>query len=311
MIINKEQVYNKLLNIIKYHYPYLWCKYLYKHQLGKKADFRNPKDINEKIQWLEFFTDTTHWAMLADKLRVRNFVKERVGEHILIPLLGTWEAAENIPFDSLPEKFVIKPNNGSYDCIIVNNKSEVDFDLIRGRMAHSLKFPFGFENAEPHYLRIKPCIIAEQLLETNNPKGLVDYKFWCINGKVHHVFVCGERDSVTHKCKWVYYDINWTRHIDKISEKYRNDFQCPIPQNFQTMIKYAEKLSYGLPQVRVDLYNIDGVIYFGEMTLTSNYGMIPYYTQEVLDEMGVLCVLPVRSIGEKLKCFFKRWFPVI
>ena len=306
-----NRLHNKFLNIIKYHYPYLWCRYLYKQQLGKKADFNHPNDINEKIQWLEFFTDTSLWTTLADKFRVREYVKERVGNHILIPLLGIWDNSENIDFNILPNKFVIKPNNGSYDCFIVHDKAKTDCEEIRKKLSRSIKFPFGYENAEPHYLNIKPCIIAEKLLESNDPWGLVDYKFWCINGKVHHIFVCGERDSVTHKCKWVYYDTTWTRHENKISDKYRNDFDCPKPPNFEKMIFYAEQLADGLPEVRVDLYNIDGNVYFGEMTLTSNYGMIPFYTQDVLDEMGALCRLPKRHISEKIKCFLKRWIPLL
>lgn len=307
----RERITNRYWNIIKYHFPYLWCKFLSKKQLGKFTNFNHPRDINEKIQWLEFFTDTSQWALLADKYAVREYVKERISDDILVPLLGKWDCAEDINFDSLPQKFVIKPNNGSYDCVIVQDKMQIDCEAIRKKMAHSLKTPFGFENAEPHYTHIKPCIIAEKLLETHDALGLIDYKFFCLNGKVHHIFVCGDRDVVNHTCDWVYYDTDWKRYEDKIAPPFRNDFACPKPKGFELMKVYAELLANGLPQVRVDLYNIAGQIYFGEMTLTSNFGMIPYYTQDVLDEMGDLCELPQRSVKEKIHTFFKRWMPVL
>ena len=296
--------------IAKKYFPFLYCKYRYKEIAGKKTDFSNPRDINEKIQWLEFFTDTTEWSRLADKYAVREYVKERVGEEILVPLLGKWDKAADIDFSKLPKKFVIKPNNGSYDCCIVTDKEHTDLEVIRRKMYDSMKHPFGRETCEPHYLRIKPCIIAEQLLETDEVGGLIDYKMWCFNGKFHSVFLCANRDNDKHKVDWNYYDENWKRCPEKISEKFRNDFESPRPENFDKMIEYAEKLSEGLPQARIDFYNIKGKIYFGEITLTSNFGMMPYYPQEVLDDMGKHCILPKRSFAEKVSSFIYRWMPI-
>ena len=152
---------------LKHHFPYLWCKKLYKESIGRPLKLSNPRDINQKILWLSFFTDTTLWTILADKYAVRKYVVEHADEDILVPLLGKWNKVEDIDFDRLPDKFVIKPNNGCYDTIIVKDKKKANFDEIRQRLNLSLKKRFGFEKAEPHYLRIKPCIIAEQLLETN------------------------------------------------------------------------------------------------------------------------------------------------
>lgn len=304
-----NSVESRYLNFLRRHFPYYWVKYRYKIELGRVADFSHPKDINEKILWLEFFTDTTKWSILADKYSVRDFVKESIGDRYLVTLLGKWERVEDIDFNSLPEKFVIKPNNGSYDTIIVNDKSITDLVDIRKRLCKSLQSRFGYDNGEIHYLRIKPYIIAEELLETNDPLGLVDYKIWCFDGKPYCIFVCLGRDPVTHHAEFTCYDMDWNWRPDMLHPDFRSNQLCPKPENLIKMIEMASKLSKGLPQCRVDLYNIEGKIYFGEMTLTSNYGMMPYFTQEVLDEMGDLCILPKRNIRERAKCFFNRYCP--
>lgn len=305
----KEKMEWHYIHFLKHRYPYLWCKKLYKESIGRPCNFSHPKDINEKILWLSFFTDTSLWTTLADKYAVREYVKERIGEEYLLPLLGKWDNAEDIDFESLPNKFVIKPNNGSYDCCVVTDKSKADLEEIRRKMDFSLKHKFGYEGAEIHYTRMKPCIIVEKLLESDEIGGLVDYKLWCFNGKFHSGFICANRDNSQHRVDWNYYDCNWQRYPQNITEKFRNNFECPKPQNYELMIEYAEKLADGLPQARIDFYNIKGKIYFGEITLTSNYGMMPYYTQSVLDDMGAHCTLPERSFKEKWTTFCNRWLP--
>lgn len=295
---------------IEYHFPFFRARYLYKTELGKRADFKNPRDLNEKIQWLEFFTDTSQWTILADKYAVRQYVKDRIGVDCLVPLLGKWNQAKDIDFNLLPKSFVIKPNNGSYDTIVVKDKNSIDLENVRQRLSKSLTRRFGLGNAEPHYLRIKPCIIAEQLLETTSAYGLVDYKIWCFNGHPHSLLACFNRDEETHHADFMAYDLEWNRHPEWITPEYRNDCHCERPANFAKMVEIAAQLSVGLPQCRVDLYNIDGKIFFGEMTLTANYGMIPYYTQEHLNIMGNLCVLPTPNWRESLTCFAKRYIPV-
>lgn len=308
-----SKIYNfirsKYWSFIHSHYPYFWAKKLYSLELGKKVNFSYPKDINEKILWLEFYTDTRLWSVLADKYAVREYVKSRIGEKYLVPLLGRWNDENSIDFDTLPEKFVIKPNNGSYDTIIVNDKKQVDLNDIRKLLGLSLKKKFGLDNSEIHYLRIKPCIIAEKMLEPEDNLGLIDYKIWCFNGKPYCFFVCVGRDPITHHANFVYYDLQWNKHPEYMAESFRNNFSCPKPDNLDELLELAGKLSEGLPECRVDMYNVNGNIYFGEMTLTSNYGMMPYYTQEVLDDMGKHCVLPKRSLNDYLYSFINRYFP--
>lgn len=305
----KEKILWKKDEFVKHHFPFFWSKHLYKETMGRVTDFSNLRDLNEKIQWLMFYTDITLWTTLADKYAVRQYVADRVGEDVLVPLLGRWESAADIDFTSLPAKFVIKPNNGSYDTVVCTDKSKADFEEIRRKMDYSMHHHFGYENAEPHYLEIAPCIIAEQLLETDAPEGLVDYKIWCFNGKPELFLLCANRDPITHHANLIAYDLNWNKHLEHMADDFKNDATCPKPENLDGMLRIAEKLSEGLPQARVDLYNIKGKIYFGEMTMSSNFGMMPYFSDEILKKMGDLCVLPQRPFKEKICTFCKRWFP--
>lgn len=305
-----KKICSRAENCIKHHYPFIWSRILYKRTLGKVADFRRPYDINEKIQWLMFYTNTDVWSRLADKYAVRQYVKDKIGEDILVPLLGKWDSADEIDFNALPNEFVMKPNNGSYDTVICKDKSRTDCEIIRNKMAFSISHSFGYENAEPHYLKIKPCIIAEQLLSENG-KGVTDYKIWCFNGKPYSIFVCANRDSVTHHADFICFDLQWEKHPEWIAEQYRSNAYCPRPQNLDGLLSVAAKLSEGFPQVRVDLYDIEGKIYFGEMTFSSNFGMMPYFTQEILDDMGRHCILPARTAKERITTFCNRWLPLL
>lgn len=305
----KDKIKWRYHQFLKRHYPFFWSKHLYKNNLGRTTKFKDPKDLNEKIQWLMFFTDTASWTMLADKYAVRQYVKERIGENYLIPLIGKWDRAEDINFEELPDKFVIKPNNGSYDTVICRNKKDANIEEIRKKMAYSLTHKFGYEHAEPHYLRIRPCIVAEVLLESDAAGGLIDYKVWCFNGKPHCIFVCANRDNEHHHTDFVYYDLDWQKHSECLTEEFRNSFNCPRPENLEELLVIASKLSQGFPQVRVDLYIVHGKIYFGEMTLSSNFGMMPYLSPDALVEMGKQVQLPKRSAQEIMSTFFKRWLP--
>lgn len=236
-------------------------------------------------------------------------MQERVGSDVLVPLLGRWEKTEDINFATLPDRFVIKPNNGSYNVIIIPDKHRTDLSDVRARLGHSLHTRFGLDNAEPHYLRIKPCIIAEEMLVTDAPEGLVDYKIWCFDGKPFGILACAGRNPVNHHAQLVFYDLQWNRHPECLTAPFQNKCFLPRPENLDKLIDVAARLSAGFPQVRVDLYNINGRVYFGEMTFTSNYGMMSYFTQETLDEMGQRCPLPVRTLTDRSRSFFTRYWP--
>lgn len=263
---------------------------------GHPLNWENPCDLNEKINWLKLYSDTSLWTELSDKYKVREYIKEKGLSHILVKLYGCWNNAEDIDFDKLPQSFVLKTNNGSGDVIVVKDKSEINMDKIRKELNIALKQKFGYSHGEPHYLMIKPCIIAEQYLEQSSDSyttSIVDYKIWCFNGKPNFIWTCYSRskDGVLVETR----DLDWNYHPEKsvFTHHYKDGKGIvPKPKCLSQMIDIAAKLSYGFPQVRVDLYEIEGRVYFGEMTFTSNGGFNNFYTAEFLNELGSLIKLP-------------------
>ena len=214
----------------------------------------------------------------------------------LIPLLGVWESAEEIDFDKLPSSFVLKTNNGAGTVMIVEDKSTINVAEVKNTLNKWLKKRFGLLQAEPHYLAIKPCIIAEDLIREkgNISSSLIDYKIWCFDGKVFATWVCYNRHRFMADTEWHYLDWNYRPEWSVFTDHYKDGHgRVPKPQNYKDMVYFAEKLSEGFPQVRIDLYNIDGQIYFGEMTFICASGHMNFYSDEVLQIMGDLTKLPI------------------
>lgn len=272
-------------NYYKTHNPQKYADILFEHKFGHKIDWQNPRDLNEWINYLAFKTDTREWSRLADKYAVREYVASKGLESILIPLYGVWDNVNNIDFNTLPKSFAIKTNHASGNTIIVNDKDEENLGIIRERLGVSLANKFGIETAEPHYLRIKPLVIAEKLLP---PPYNVDYKIWCFHGIPYCIRTITNRDIDTWSYVLNEYDLNWQKHPEWLSSHYQNSIDVPRPDKLDEMLNYARILSEGFPEVRVDLYHTPEGIYLGEMTFTSSCGRMSYYTQEHLIELGQL-----------------------
>lgn len=278
--------------------PKKWADILFQEQFGYSIDWDNPRDLNEKIQWIMFNTDISDWVRLADKYAVREFVKERGCENILIPLYGKWDRAEDIDWNSLPNSFVMKVNHGCGDAQIVLDKSKADLCAIQGFMKKALSMTWGIGSAEIHYRRIKPCIIAEKLLLPDNASKvkevngmspsatMTDYKIWCFNGKPYCIQAYTGRDMKTNKMIRNVYDWEWHKHPEFYNEEYRSNVVDKKPTHLKEMYDYAAILSAGFPEVRVDLYECNDQVYFGELTFTGSAGRIPTFTKEYLKEMG-------------------------
>lgn len=261
----------------------------YKYFMKKPIDMKKPCDLNEKINWLKLHGDFQLWGDLSDKYKVREFIERKGLKDTLIPLYGVWNSVKDINFDALPDSFVLKTNHGSGDVIIVRDKNQCDRDTIVKELEKFLKMPYGIGSGEPHYLYIKPRVIAEELLIPTDAfsTSLVDYKIWCFNGRPHHVWSCYSRSK--HEVKVEIHFLDWSYHPEcsVFNEHYRDGGNVvPRPENFEKMLEIASKLSEGFKEVRVDLYNQDGKIYFGEMTFTGNGGYMDFYTKDFLLEMG-------------------------
>lgn len=265
---------------------------------GYPIDWNNPRDINEKIQWLMCFTDTSLWSLCSDKYKVREYVVSKGLGDILVPMLGMWTNVEDIDFDSLPDRFVIKCNHDSGSCKIIDKSEGFDPDALRSYLAAHLKVKYGYAHGEMYYNRISPCVIAEKRLEQVSGIGnsMIDYKIWCFDGKPYSIWACYDR---TGDGAYVnIYDLDWNVHreVSVFTEHYRDgEGKVPRPDCLDRMLDAASRLSEGFPEVRVDFYEADGQLYFGEMTFASLCGKMDFYTQDYLEELGRQCILPERK----------------
>lgn len=253
---------------------------------GKKLDYRHPKDISEKLMWLTRYDQDPLKTRCADKYLVRDYVKQKGFEDILIPLIGVWDHAADIDFSSLPDKFVLKCNHASGWNIICTDKAELDIEDARAKLDRWLGMRFGADLQEIHYLKIQPRIVGEEFMPMLG-NDVIDYKFHCSKGKVHSCFVAYDRDPVDpHQVCYDHYDIDWNRTDDIKEEFHKNRRMLPKPLNYEQMLEIASKLSEDFNYVRVDLYNCDGRIFFGELTFTPYSGIQTFYRQSMLDELG-------------------------
>jgi hypothetical protein len=275
---------------------YYWTRHpkqltneLYLEVLGKRINWKLPQDLNEKIQWLKLYSDTSHWSELADKYRVRQYVAGCGLSHLLNELYACYDSPNEIDITHLPESFVIKQNNACGDTLIVTNKTQTSNQEIQRYFFEKRKRRYGILSGEPHYLKIQTRIIAEKLLENTSAAStsLIDYKLLCFHGKAKCVLVCANRRG--SECDLFTYDLNW-RFLPECLPLIPGDI--PRPRSLDTMIEAAEKLSQGFPFVRVDFFDIDGQAVFGEMTFTPAAGFINYFTPKFLLELGSYIQLP-------------------
>lgn len=184
--------------LVDHFTKHVLSKYWYR-DFNYHLDWNNPKDLNEKIQWLILNSDTSEWTRLADKVAVRDYVKEKELAHMLVPMLGAWKDARDIDFDSLPNKFVLKCNHDSASVKIIDKTIGFDKEKLIEDFNNKLRVKFGYLSCEPHYNKIPTMVMAEAFLELDGA-GIsstpIDYKIWCFNGEPCFVFVAYNRDNV-------------------------------------------------------------------------------------------------------------------
>lgn len=272
------------------HHPVTLVKIRYYAYFHRFPDLKDPKDMNEKILYMKLYTDTSRWTELADKYKVREYVDKCGLSEYLIPLVGAWYDVNEIDFASLPKSFIFKANNGvgKSELLMVRDKSKLNIEETKKFLDELLKRKHvGVLSGEPHYTTMKPCIIAEELLPSEKgEKSPADYKIYCANGKAYYIWMCSGRDSTGTDV--MTYDRDWNPRPDLciFDSRYREGKVRPKPINLDKMLEVAETLVKPFPFVRLDLYNINGKIYFGEMTFTPLGGMVNFHPQFFLNEMG-------------------------
>ena len=260
-------------------------KNMYRKRMGWNLDFENPKRYTEKIQVRKLTENNQLYSELSDKLSVRNWVSNKIGAKYLIPLLGAWDSFDEINFDSLPDEFVLKTNNASGTNVIVNDKKMLNMKLLRQKFNFWMKMDYSnYVGYEMHYANIKPQIIAEELIKSPGEADLQDYKFLCFDGAIKYIWVDTGR---YHNHKRTIFDANWNKQ-DWQQHTYESEDVVPAPANLEKMKKIVAVLAEGFDHVRVDLYNADGKIYFGEMTFTNAGGFEKYYPDAMDYQLGAL-----------------------
>lgn len=264
--------------------PELTSRLLYFNVFGRFPDIDNPKDLNEKILAQAFRGDTSGWSELADKYAVRAYVEEKGLGDILVPMYGVWDTVEDIDFDSLPDSFVLKTTDGTARNIIVKDKSSLNPEAVRKQLRRWMDEKRI--NDEPHYQGIKRRIIAEHLLATDDGLAPTDYKIYCIGGRAEYCLACVNRDMRTFRGNFALFKLPEWRNINGIAENWKTDKMVRRPVHLEAMIDYAVRLAGDFPLVRVDFYEEEGKVFFGEMTFTSFAGRAEVFTQSMLCEIG-------------------------
>lgn len=269
--------------------PETTARYLSRIILDVNPDLDNPSDMNEVILFLSLRTDTSEWPGLADKYNVRNFIENKIGSDILIPLYQVVDSPEEINFEELPDSFVIKTTDGFARTLIIKDKNIISQKKIIKKLNKWMREKHVGD--EPHYLKIRRRLVIEKLLPGKNNSAPIDYKFICINGEPLYCLACSNRSMETFRSEFSLYRLpDWT-DTDGISPGWESKDGVEKPELLEKMMEYSRILAKGFPLVRIDLYQVEGEIYFGEITFTSAAGREMKIKQKMLDEIGKQVVL--------------------
>ena len=265
LLLKKENINNPKLYLEKFYY--------YKN--NDKINLDNPQTFNEKINWYKINYRNDLMVQCADKVKVYDYVKECGLEHLLIKRYGVYDNLKEIDLNALPEQFVLKNNSDSGGVYVCKNKK--DFDKKAKYVYKRMKKDYSNVKLEWHYKEIEKKLLVEELIKTKDGKAPNDYKIFCFNGEPTFLFVVTDRAK---NCYFDFFDLNWNHFDCYQGYNYNNPNTPQKPDNFEEMLNYARVLSKPFPFVRVDFYNENGKIYFGELTFFHDAGNVPFYPKE-------------------------------
>lgn len=273
----------------------LYLQIQYYLQIGKRLNLKKPRTFTEKIQWLKLYDRRPEYSDMVDKYKAKYYVENIIGKEYVIPTLGIWDRFDDIDFNTLPNQFVLKTTQagGGMGVIVCRDKDKLDIFSAKKKLEYALGFNNYKVQREWPYKNIVPRIIAEQYMEDEDSKNneLRDYKFFCCDGSVKFFKVDFDR-FIAHKANYYDRDLNllpfWEKSFGKDFTK-----ENLIPENVKEMISIAEKLAKGIPFVRIDLYDIAGKIYFGEITFYPSAGFGLLAPDEWNEKVGDMINLPI------------------
>ena len=294
-ILKNKNIRYTILSLLRFIPDKAMLRLQYRIKFGRALRLDSPERFTEKIQWYKLNYRNPDMPRCSDKYLVREYVKEKGLEHILTELHSVFDKPEDIRLDQLPDKFVLKLSNGSGTNLICTDKAKLsEEDVIRTFRQFVFKVRANLGREWP-YMKTKPVIIAEQLLEdeTHTNNAVNDYKIFCYDGKPEYVICISDRYS--DRCNHLVYDTQWNK-IRVASEGARIDENAPKPENLQEMLDVAAKLSEDFPYARIDLYSLKNRIYFGEITFYPWSGYMEFEPDEFDFTLGEKFVL--RKMGE-------------
>lgn len=253
-------------------------------------NLENPRTFSEKLQWLKLYDRHPEYTKLVDKVEAKKYVASIVGDKYIIPTYGIWNSVDEIEWDNLPNKFVVKATSDSGGVIICKNKNELNISAAIAKLKKLGSRSYYYQNREYPYKNVPHRYIAEEYMEDESGYELKDYKFFCFNGEPKFVQIDFDRYS-NHRRN--VYDINWNLLDLQIKYPKGHDRVFPKPENYDEMVEISRKLSKGIPHVRIDLYNANGKIYFGEITFFHESGMGVFTPLEWDYKFGEFLNLPI------------------
>lgn len=243
-------------------------------------DFKNPKTFNEKLQWLKLYDRNPEYTVMVDKYASKKYVADKIGEEYVVPLLGgPWYSFDEIDFDALPEKFVLKTNHDCGGVVLCRDKATFDKVKAKAFLEQHLKNEYYWSCREWPYKDVKPCIFAESYMEDAEIHELRDYKFFCFDGEVKALFVATDRQTAGEEVKFDFFDAEYN-HLNIKNGHPNAKIPPEKPKQFELMKELAAKLSKGVPQLRVDFYEVNGKVFFGELTFSHFGGFVPFEPDE-------------------------------
>lgn len=253
-----------------------WIKVRYWLRNGKYPDLENPKTYNEKLQWIKLHDRNPLYTILVDKYEVKKYVQEKISRDYVIPVLGIWDSFDEIDFSKLPNQFVLKCTHDSGGIVICKDKSKFDKSTAKGKIEKSLRTNYYLRSGrEWPYKNVNPRIMAETYMEDSKTKELRDYKFFAFDGDVKVLYIASERQNPNEETRFDFYDMDFN-HLDIVWGHPNSKKSIEKPEKFELMCHLASELSKGIPHVRVDFYEVDRKVYFGEFTFFTYSGMTPF-----------------------------------
>lgn len=268
-----DLVLNIFAPLVKNDKTFLKLKYYF--IFHKKLNLDNPQSYNEKLQWLKVNCRHSEYTQMVDKIEAKKYVANIIGNGYIIPTLGIYNSFDEIDFAKLPNQFVIKCTHDSGGVVVCKDKNNLNLKTAKKIIKHGLGKSAFWASREYPYKEVKPRIIIEEYMEDESGYELKDYKIFCFNGKAKFLFVATDRGKESEETKFDFFDLEWN-HLPFTNGHPNNMNPIKRPKNLDEMISISEKLSKDIPHVRVDLYNINGKIYFGELTFFHWSGFVPF-----------------------------------